>query len=143
MALKCWISHSSYNVIHLVKRSKVHTCRCFCVHHILHVRRFEIPGDAWHLTPHPSGILDAIERHLEFLTKQLISEDVLKSVGKEEPSSPAGEVLKDTLSLATVLARVASVSENYSELKRCHDLISFTVEMVQNLLKLVREREGG
>ena len=90
--------------------------------------------------------MEAIEHHLEFLTKQLISEDVLKSVESTDLSSSIGCALQNTLSLSTVLARVAGVSENYKELKKGHDLISFTVEMVQNLLKLVRregEREGG
>ena len=110
-----------------------HTCTC----------RFESSGEAWHLSTQPSGVLEAVEQHLEFLTKQLISEQVMKSGSDEKSSSPAGCVLRDTVALATVLARVASISENYSELKKCHDLISFTVEMVQNLLKLVSRKEGG
>ena len=88
-------------------------------------------------------MLEAIEHHLEILTKQLISEDVLESVDDTECSSRAGLVLQETLSLSTVLARVAGVSENYSELQKGHDLISFTVEMVQNLLKLVSGETGS
>ena len=80
---------------------------------------------------------------MEFLTKQVISDEISKSTGSEDPASPAGIVLQDILSLSTVLARVAGVAENYSELIKGHDLISFTVEMVQNLMKLVREEEGG
>ena len=95
----------------------------------------------WQLTPRPNGILEAIERHLEYLTKQLISDEVAKNVGSDDSASPAGIVLQDILSLSTVLARVAGVSENYSELIKGHDLISFTIEMVQNLMKLVREGE--
>jgi hypothetical protein len=79
---------------------------------------------------------------LEFLTKQLISDEISKSMGSEDRASPAGIVLQDILSLSTVLARVAGVAENYCELIKGHDLISFTLEMVQNLMKLVREREG-
>ena len=102
--------------------------------------RFALPGEAWHLTPRPTGILETIEHHLEFLKKQLISDEISKTVGSEDHASPAGIVLQDILSLSTVLARVAGVAENYSELIKGHDLISFTVEMVQNLMKLVRER---
>ena len=102
--------------------------------------RFDLPGEAWHLTPRPPGILEAIEHHLEFLTKQLTSDEISKSFESEDHSSPAGIVLQDILSLSTVLARVAGVAENYSELVKGHDLISFTVEMVQNLMKLVREK---
>ena len=80
---------------------------------------------------------------MEFLTKQLILDETLKSMGSEDPASPAGTVLQDILSLSTVLARVAGVAENYSELIKGHDLISFTVEMVQNLMKLVREGGEG
>lgn len=68
-------------------------------------------------------------------------------MGSEDSASPAGIVLQDILSFSTVLARVAGVAENYSELIKGHDLISFTVEMVQNLMKLVslrgRKRGGG
>ena len=105
--------------------------------------RLDLPGEAWQLTPRPTGILEAVEHHLEFLTKQLISDEISKSLGSEDPASPAGIVLQDILSLSTVLARVAGVAENYSELIKGHDLISFTVEMVQNLMKLVREKGRG
>ena len=105
-------------------------------------------GDGWRLSAHPEGMIEAIEHHLEYLTKQLLSGDVVESVSSADggggDSSEIGRVLQDTLSLSKVLARVAGISENYGELKKGHDLISFTVEMVQNLLKLVRKRrEGG
>ena len=102
-------------------------------------------GDGWRLSAHPEGMIEAIEHHLEYLTKQLLSGDVVESVSSADggggDSSEVGRVLRETLSLSKVLARVAGISENYGELKKGHDLISFTVEMVQNLLKLVREME--
>ena len=85
--------------------------------------------------------MEAIEHHLEFLTKQLVSDEILQSMGSDDPVSPAGTVLQDILSLSTLLARVTGVPENYSELIKGHDLISFTVEMVQNLMKQVKRKK--
>ena len=104
--------------------------------------RFSFPGEAWRLVPCPIGILETIEHHLEFLTNLLTSVDILKSVESNRLVSFACCVLQDILTVSTVLARVAGVSQNSSELMKGHNLIPFIIKMVQNLIKLVRKGEG-